>query len=563
MIIRLLKKSKWMVIIILILIVIEPSINSVLNFWLQRLFNAANPGTDIEIILRLMTIGFLLWLAKRIIIFYTAVFKDYFICSLKEKVRYDAFFNLIDLNIANVVGSHSTGDYISVFTNDIHLIEQRYFEQVVALCSNLFSILILGSSFFLLNKKLAIAIMSFGVVIMFVPIVFSKKLNIKNLEYSDSISELTQSIKEYLSAYPTIKNYSIESIILKKFHKKNGMTENAKFEADYVLSLADNVGSMLSWFMQLVCVGLGLVLVIKGQILLGTVIAARSFASDLAGPLQNIIINANSIRSVHDIVKKIENLCLKNEDSLLEEKDTIYPEFNGKWDLTFDDLSIEVENKTILNHFSFSFETGKKYLIIGRNGAGKSSIFKAVKRWFKGVGNSIYINNVAIENMNNSEVSKVVSYLNENISIFSGSVKDNITLFRDYSEETFEYAVTNAQVKLPLDRVLTDEGRNISSGEKRRIEIARSLLDSPKILVFDEVVSTLDIETAYEIENLALNLDGLTIIFISHNFSGKLIREYDEILLMDNGKLIDHGSYDVLLETSDYFKSLCHIKFGN
>ena len=100
-----------------------------------------------------------------------------------------------------------------------------------------------------------------------------------------------------------------------------------------------------------------------------------------------------------------------------------------------------------------------------------------------------------------------------------------------------------SQIKLDLERIINDEGRNISSGEQRRIEIARSLLSSVRMIIFDEVVSTLDIETAYEIEKMALNFKDETVVFISHNFSGKLIREYDDILVMQAGQLLTHGTF--------------------
>lgn len=120
-----------------------------------------------------------------------------------------------------------------------------------------------------------------------------------------------------------------------------------------------------------------------------------------------------------------------------------------------------------------------------------------------------------------------------------------------------------AQVNLDLDRIVNDEGRNISSGEQRRIEIARSLLSSVRMIVFDEVVSTLDIETAYEIEKMALDFKDKMVVFISHNFSGKLIRDYDDILVVQNGSLLTHRTYDELINSCDYFRRICEIKFGN
>ena len=164
--------------------------------------------------------------------------------------------------------------------------------------------------------------------------------------------------------------------------------------------------------------------------------------------------------------------------------------------------------------------------------------------------------------MDNQELSHMVSYLSENVSLFSGLVRENISLFRNFSPESFKTAVDDAQINLDLNRVIVDGGTNISSGEQRRIEIARSLLTSVKVLIFDEVVSTLDIETAFEIEKMVLDFSEKTVIFVSHNFSGKLIEKYDEILIMDNGQLIAHGTYQDLIQSNAYFKRICEIKFG-
>ena len=199
---------------------------------------------------------------------------------------------------------------------------------------------------------------------------------------------------------------------------------------------------------------------------------------------------------------------------------------------------------------------------VGLNGSGKSTLFKALKKWYGIQGERIKINEKPVSAISNTALSRSVSYLNENVSLFSGSVKDNITLFREYSPEIFGNAVESAQVRLDLGRMINDEGKNISSGEQRRIEIARSLLSSVRMIVFDEVVSTLDIETAYEIEKMALDFADKTVVFISHNFSGKLIREYDDILVMQGGALLAHGTYDELIHECDYFKRICEIKFG-
>ena len=546
--IKYLLKQKWYIGLILVLIIAEPTINSVLNFWLQGLFNTAEPGANKIVLLRLLTIGFLLWILKRLLSYASGLLKARFICNAKQDVKHKMFISLLGLETSNIAETASSGEYLSLFVNDINLIEQRFFNQIVSLISSVLSIVILGSSFIALNAKLAAAILLFGIVAMFVPVFFSKNLNEKNLKYSNMISKFTQKTKEFFTAYPTIKNYSIENEIIDKFNGINAESEDTKFEAEAALTLANNVGALLSWFMQFIGVGFGLMLVVKGEILVGTVIAAQSFASDLGLPLQNVIISINSIRSTKEIVKKVETIADSQVNRSVNAKFNESQNINAVTlpetiDVFFEDLSLTLGGKTIIDHFSFKFENGKKYLIVGLNGSGKSSLFRALKKWFHNCTGTIRINETNIDSLSNSTLSTVVSYLNENVSLFSGSVKDNVSLFTDYSPVSFQKAIQAAQVRLDLEREINDEGRNISSGEQRRIEIARSLLRSARFLIFDEVVSTLDIETAYEIEKLALDFSDKTVVFISHNFSGKLIREYDEILVMASGRVVAHGKY--------------------
>ena len=306
--IKILMKYKVYIAIIVGLMIIEPAINSALNFWLQSLFNSASYGTDKILILRLLTIGFLLWMLKRLATYIMLIFRDRYICNMKLDIKHIMFKKLIMKNTSHIASTTSSGEYISMFTNDITLLEQRFFSQLIGLFSSLFSVLILGYSFVALNSKLAYTIIGFGVITMLIPAFFSKRLNSKNIIFTHKIAQFTQKLKEYIVAYPTIKNYSIETIIEKNFDYYNLKTESAKFDADCSLTLANSFGQLFAWFMQFIGVGLGLMLVIKGEIMIGTVIAAQGFAGDLALPIQNIIISINSIRSVKTVLKKLDNI---------------------------------------------------------------------------------------------------------------------------------------------------------------------------------------------------------------------------------------------------------------
>lgn len=554
---------KWYILVILTLIIVEPTITSWMALWVQKMYNNVTVGTARLDILKLILIGVLVWIGKRLLLFAISVVKSRFICNIKQDLKEDVFKNALGLNTANISQIATSGEYISAFTNDITIIEQRFFSNIISVISQIFSIIILGATFFSMNRKLAVLVFIFGVFVMLVPPIFARKLNDTNLAYSKSLSQLTQKLKEYLQAYSTIKNYSVEKVILQKFNIVNSDAENSKFEYDCALSLADSIGSLLTWFTSIIVIGAGLIMVSNGEILIGTVVAAQAFSQELSSPLQSIMENINSIKSVKSIVDNINKLT--SEETICDTKNSNVKQIKETMDLNieFCNLTLTFEGKNIVDDFSFNFKQGGKYLIIGKNGSGKSSIFKALKKRFKSYNGKILINGTELRDISNAELSDLISYLNENVSIFSGSIEDNITFWQNISNEKYSKAIKAAHIELEPHRIIGEDGFNISSGEQRRIEIARSLISPAKFMIFDEVVSTLDIETAYDIEKMALDYADKTVVFISHNFSGKLIKEYDEILVMKDGCLVAHGTYEQLIKSNEYFQRICNIKFGD
>ena len=540
------------------MMIAEPAINSYLNFWLRDLFGLAAPETPESLVLRFLIIGFLVWLGKRVVSYLGSIIQHYIVCRVRKEVKLNLFQRLLRLDTNRLYATEDSGRYLSFFTNDIHILEQKYVQSLFGFLSGIFSLVILGASFLTLNWVIGGFIIAFGVLSMAVPFIFGKVLNAKNYLYSVSLGRFTQRSKEYLEAYPTIKNYAIEESIERDFNRINSDTELSKFDYDANLTLSNSVGSMLSWFMQFMAVGIGIMLVIRGQVVIGVVIAARSFASDLANPLQQLITNLNSMRSVRSVVQKMEDLTAAVDLPDMDENEAI----DTAVSVEYRDFSVKFDETTIIDNFNFRFEPSKKYLVVGKNGCGKSTLFKSLKKRVSGCSGDILICGRSYEEMSNAEISRRVSYLNENVSLFSSTVGENVSLFREVDQEQLENAIASAQLQVPLDRVIVDGGTNVSSGEQRRIEIARSLVENVGFIVFDEVISTLDIETAYEIEKMILDYQDKTVVFISHNFSGLLLSKYDEILLLDAGKLVAHGNLEQMRQ-NEQFRRILRIKFGD
>ncbi len=558
---RCLSKRKSLLLILLPLLIIRPILSSWIGVKAGEFFDLAIYGTNFKNILWVFIVIFLAWIFNYSLIFYwTKLLKTFLVTRFRLDTKNEMFHSVMNVNLDDF-NTMEPGDYIAAFSNDITLLENRYFQSLLELFEYIITIIIVGSVFFTIDSTLAGTVVCFGLLGSVISIILAKYTRNKNEKFIRSFYSFTQGIKELFSSFRTIKNYNITAQIQKRFEDMNNETENKKCEADFALEFVNAISAAFSGFLMFSVIGIGLVKVLQGDISMGIVITAYNFASDLSSPLQNCLHKVNEIRSVKTIVEKI--------DSFNDKAETTRKEFITKEDcpteiekLAYKDVSFSVGEKQIINNFSFNFEKGKKYLIIGKNGAGKSTLFKLLKKNYDTYTGGIYINDTDIAEISYESLSDCSSYLNEDVSVYSATVKENIELFRDIDESQISKAISVAQVKVDLDRKLKDNGSNISSGEKRRIEIARTLVKNTPIIIFDEVISTLDIETAYEIEKLALNLDSM-VIFISHNFSGKLVKDYDEILLLEDGRLIAHGSHEDLLAGSSDYKRIWNIKNGS
>lgn len=558
---RCLSKRKSLLLILLPLLIVRPILSSWIGVKAGEFFDLAIYGTNFKNILWVFVVIFLAWIFNYSLIFYwTKLLKSFLVTRFRLDTKNEMFHSVMNVN-SDDFNTMEPGDYIAAFSNDITLLETRYFQSVLELFEYIITIIIVGSVFFTVDFTLAGTVVCFGLLGSVISIILAKYTRNKNEKFIRSFYSFTQGIKELFSSFRTIKNYNITTQMQKRFEDMNNETENKKCEADFALEFVNAISAAFSGFLMFSVIGIGLVKVLQGDISMGIVITAYNFASDLSSPLQNCLHKVNEIRSVKTIVEKI--------DSFNDKAETTKKEFLAKDDyqqeiekLSYNNVSFSIGEKQIINNFSFDFEKGKKYLIIGKNGAGKSTLFKLLKKNYDAYTGGIYINDTDIAEMSYEALSDCSSYLNEDVSVYSATVKENIELFRDVDENLFNKAISVAQVKVDLDRKLKDNGSNISSGEKRRIEIARTLVKNTPIIVFDEVISTLDIETAYEIEKLALNLDSM-VIFISHNFSGKLVKDYDEILLLEDGSLIAHGSHEDLLAGSSDYKRIWSIKNGS
>jgi ABC-type multidrug transport system fused ATPase/permease subunit len=284
------------------------------------------------------------------------------------------------------------------------------------------------------------------------------------------------------------------------------------------------------------------------------------------GPVKTSISLINQIKSVSLIGKKVEDILnVNNED---EESEGIE---NFMDCIDIKNLSFSyTEERNALKNINLKFEKNKKYAIVGESGCGKSTLIKLIMRYYNEYEGKITIDNKDLKKIYSNDLYKIISMIQQNAFMFDDSIKENIRLFSSHSDESVIESCKKSgiiglinRLEDGIDSLVGENGNKLSGGEKQRIAIARALINNTKILILDESTSALDNETAYSLEKSLLNLKDLTMIVVTHKLIKNILIDYDEIIAMKDGMIIEKGSFEELIDIKGYFYSLYYIQNEN
>lgn len=556
MIVKYLLRKWYLFAIYLIVIIAAPIINANASFTSGEMMDFAAAG-DYSAFIQTLTDFLVYFVAHGALLFAIQAIRVRIISFCRCDLKQDMFRQIMSTD-NTFFSKPDTGFHIAAFSNDITILETKYFEAWLEAIESFLSVATAIVAVFTLNTSMALVIVfgeAFSLILCYVVRGYSMN---KNKTYIEKLANFTQRIKDYFSSFQMIHNYSVELQIKKHFSDINIDTERSKDEADMSIVFVDTLAKICNSLIKFMIVGYGITLMMSGEITMGIIYSAYAFTNQLVGPMHSIISKINAIQSVRSIVNRIKYIT----DASVQEEQQIDVQLKQPATLTLSNVSVDIDGKHILKDITYVFHPGKKYLIIGRNGAGKSTLLRLLKRSMDDFSGSIHINGQDIRKFSYKSLSNIVSYINESVSLVCDTVRQNIVLYRDVPEMRLKEVVEMVGLKVNLDRVVRDGERNLSSGETRRIEIARSLINRAEVIVYDEAISTLDIPTAYAIEKTLLSLKDQTVLFVSHNFSSQLIEQYDQIVLLDKGEICCYGTHDQLMETSEYYRRIINIKNG-
>ncbi|UOW69089.1 ABC transporter ATP-binding protein [Paraclostridium bifermentans] len=505
-------------------------------------------------------------IALIIIMFFTE-YLDGLVMSnyIKNTVNYlrcDVFSKLMNKDIKDFSLDNS-GKYISVLYNDIKLIEDNFLNNIFLVISSLLSFFISLCALFYISPYIVIFISIFGVLGFIIPNALSKKLVIEKNEYSKNLEEITSVTKDLFSGFEVIKGFNISKKINKIFVKNSLNVENSKRKCSILEAIIKGFSLAFSVTIYLGVLILGGYLMYKKSISVGTAIIIIQLSTHIVGPVKTSISLINQIKSVSLIGKKVEDILNVNNESEESEEIKSFRDCIDIKDLNFS----YTKERNALKNINLKFERNKKYAIVGESGCGKSTLIKLIMRYYNEYEGKITIDNKDLNKIYSSDLYKTISMIQQNVFMFDDSIKENIRLFSNYSDESVIESCKRSgimglinRLEDGIDSLVGENGNKLSGGEKQRIAIARALINETKILILDESTSALDNETAYSLEKSLLNLENLTMIVVTHKLIKNLLTDYDEIIVMKDGMVIEKGSFEELIDIKGYFYSLYYIQ---
>ena len=533
------------------------SLNLIVSWLIMQLIDAASgvPGT--------LPIGTLAKLSGGFVVLCIAVFLlEYISMPLyieRAMLQYKnfAFRKLTEKGISSF-RDESTATYLSALTNDSTSIETDYLEQQMALISKVFTFA--GALVMMLWYSPLLTAIAAGVTIL--PLIASlltgSRIEAAERRVSDRNRSFTAALSDCLAGFSVVKSFKAEKEIFKLFAENNRALEGEKFSKRRIKTIVGMIGSVTGIIAQLGVFLIGSYFALSGYGLTpGVVIIFVNLMNFMISPIAELPGLLASRKAARGLIDKLATALESN------------PVSEGTSELTHLASGIRLENvsfgyddsKEVLHGISAFFDAGKAYAVVGASGSGKSTMLNLLTAAAGNYRGNILIDDTELRSIASESLYELISVIQQNVFIFNASIRDNVTMFRSFPEQEIEDAISHAHLNALIaergDGYLCGEnGKGLSGGEKQRISIARSLLKKSSVLLADEATASLDAQTAHQVASDILDLDGITRIVVTHGLEESLLRRYDGIVVLKDGRIEESGSFDELMERKGYFHAL-------
>ena len=439
--------------------------------------------------------------------------------------------------------NRTTGEIIARF-KDLNIVKDYLTTLFCTTSTDLISILIFSVIMFKYNKMLLL-IINIHVIII---ILYTLRVNRQKKKKINIIKKKEDIINSYLiqgiSNVDTIKGSHLEKRIIDKFTLNYKAFQEMIYNYNHILEQESLIKSLISDSIYIFVYGLGSLLVIKEKINLNNLIIYQSIIGFYLKSFINVI-NVISIRGTFKIsLDRVEELYMLEREEF--KNNYFYLPYIMDGTITIKNLNYQIGTKKLFNELTLTINYGEKILLSGESGCGKSTLVKMIMRYIDVTYNTIKISDIDINHYHLQNIRSNITYVTSNEYLFNDTLRNNICLYKEYSEEEIIKICNICLVsdiyknkENFLDIIIEENGFDLSSGERQRIILARSLMKKTSVYIFDEALSQIDINKEKKIlESIFEYLKEKTIIIISHRFNNKKL--FDRILKLEKGQIYEN-----------------------
>lgn len=432
-----------------------------------------------------------------------------------------------------------TANYISKLTNDVEIVRDSLFNTCLGLYTEILEFAIAVAAMFYLSPVLGTFAIFMAVSQLIVPLFFTKRISARGKAYADAQRNYMVILKENLSAFSICRLFHLEAEVNQRQSQYSKAKEDARVKSRSATALSYELSFAVGNAMFLGIYLLSAVLALKGYIRLSAIIAATQLMTYIASPLTTI---SEEIAELKSAEKVSEDLV-----TLLQQPETLQGNVHKtdvKCGIRFSDVSFSYDDKPVLKQVNYFFQAGKKYLITGESGSGKSTFLAVLAQLYQSYTGSVSLDDVNARKILPADRAQLIACIPQTPMLLDGTVADNVRLFANYSDEMVSEALDLAGlhewIQQAAEGIHTQIGENaseMSGGERQRLAIARALIRKSPVLLMDESTSSLDAATAQEIERMIFELPNVMVLFVTHHAQPDTYEKADYILHMEHGTL--------------------------
>ncbi len=486
--------------------------------------------------------------------------------GLVYDMREEAYRKLMkeDFNFFN---KNRTGDLMSRQTGDMDAVRHMVSHVIYFSFENILVFLMALVMIFSVNVKMALCML---IVLPFtLAVTLSQRRHIKPAfdRVRDCFSSLNAFAQETIAGNRVVKAFAKEDYELEKFDRENDGYRDAQLNAASIWMKYIPMFEILSQCLTIILMIMGGFMVIDGEMTIGNMVTVNGYLWMLNSPLRQAGWIINDLQRFLTAIEKIYKVYTTEPD--IKQPEHVVEKRKLKGSVTFDHVNYYTNDDTVLKDISFHVEPGQTIGIIGATGSGKSSLINLICRFYDVNQGRVLVDDIDVRNLNLQTLRGNIGIAMQDVFLFSDTIEGNIAYGNP--DCTFEQVQAAAKIanadefirEMPegYDTIIGERGVGLSGGQKQRISLARAILKDPSIIILDDTTSAIDMETESMIQNELKKIsDERTVFIIAHRISS--IIHADQILVLDNGRLVERGTHEQLLAKKGYYSTVFHHQYG-